>query len=442
MKLDKLILAVLGIMVSNLLIYSLVSIAQEKIVVSWWYESPEAEYEEVLRNRFVKSFETAHPNIQIDLVFKEDPFTTARTAVAVGAGPDIIPTYVSDAVFYLKAGEFLLPLDKYIEKFDWKKVIFPWALDIGRYKGKLYSLPLTYETMVLWYNKTLFDRNGWLSPQNKDELYQVSEKMEAQGIMPFAHGNADWRGTNEWFVGILYSNYAGADNVYKALTQQIRCDDPVFVEAIELLNDIFQRGWFNGLDYYSLGWDDLLGSLAEGKSGMHMGGTWWFHGIPDRFDETDNNWAWARLPVLGEGVTPVLDLGIGFSVAINAASKHPDAAAEVLNWMFNDPKRAALIMHEYPGEWIVPIRIPPEAFPAEFEPRQTQALQTMADVFEAGNYGYTTWTFWPPRTMKYIIEGIERVWGKEITPAEYMAEQQRIFAEESKEGSVPPLPPR
>ena len=59
-----------------------------------------------------------------------------------------------------------------------------------------------------------------------------------------------------------------------------------------------------------------------------------------------------------------------------------------------------------------------------------------------GNYGYTTWTFWPPATEDYLIHGIEQVWLGQISTADYLKKMEEIFAKELAEGKVPPPAPR
>ena len=44
----------------------------------------------------------------------------------------------------------------------------------------------------------------------------------------------------------------------------------------------------------------------------------------------------------------------------------------------------------------------------------------MNEAFAANNYGYTTWTFWPPESETYIIEEIEKVWAGDMTAEEYL----------------------
>ena len=52
--------------------------------------------------------------------------------------------------------------------------------------GKLYSIPSEIETLVLYYNKTLFEQNGWEPPKTLDELTALAEQIDAAGVIPFA----------------------------------------------------------------------------------------------------------------------------------------------------------------------------------------------------------------------------------------------------------------
>ena len=60
----------------------------------------------------------------------------------------------------------------------------------------------------------------------------------------------------------------------------------------------------------------------------------------------------------------------------------------------------------------------------------------------AGNYGYTTWTFFPAATDTYLAETIERVWSGEMTVQQYLEGMQASFDEEVARGTQPPLPER
>jgi raffinose/stachyose/melibiose transport system substrate-binding protein len=195
--------------------------------------------------------------------------------------------------------------------------------------------------------------------------------------------------------------------------------------------------------YYSLLFADVWGILGDGSAAMQMVGTWGFLQARTYFEGTDNEWDWAPLPPLRDGAQADYALGIGSSLAINAGSANPDAAAEVLDWLYGDPQRVAQIISDVGGgEYVIPVRVDTADFPAETDPRLIRAISTFSQAFESGQYGYTTWTFWPPATAEYIIEGMELVWNERITPEEFCAEQQRIFELDLAAGNVPPIPER
>ena len=124
--------------------------------------------------------------------------------------------------------------------------------------GQFYSFPQNYETMLYFYNKTLFEENGWKLPTNLKEYEDLAEKIMAKGMNPYVYGSSGWQPTHEHLVGNYFNTYAGPENVYKALTGEIKWTDPVFVESIELLKKHMLAGYWAGSleNYYAIGWDD------------------------------------------------------------------------------------------------------------------------------------------------------------------------------------------
>ena len=45
----------------------------------------------------------------------------------------------------------------------------------------------------MWANKAVFDANGISVPSTWDELNAAAEKLQAAGIIPFAHGGQAWQ---------------------------------------------------------------------------------------------------------------------------------------------------------------------------------------------------------------------------------------------------------
>src|SRR6476620_5370851 len=165
--------------------------AQEKKPISWWYETAAPENQENLQNLLVKVFNEAHPDQELSIDFRgQELDKELRVAMLSGSGPDIVytagPSYVAAMA---QAGQ-LLALDDYAQKLGWNDRLLPLFLDLGKYDGKLYALAKTYETLGLFYNKTLFDKNGWKAPTNIAELEALAEETKKAGLVPFGSGNA------------------------------------------------------------------------------------------------------------------------------------------------------------------------------------------------------------------------------------------------------------
>jgi raffinose/stachyose/melibiose transport system substrate-binding protein len=413
----------------------------DKTKITYWFNPPE-QGTSCFVDTVITKFNEQSKTVEVEAISTPNAWDAARTAIAGGAGPDVVETPGPSFVFELaKAGQ-LLPLDDYVSQFNWQQSISPWALSLGKVDGKLYSLPDQVETLVLYYNKTLFQEKGWTPPKTIDELVALAAQIKADGIIPFGHSNSEWRPANEWFVGEFLNHVAGPQKVYEALTGKRGWDDPDFEKAISILNEMQQQGQFmGGLDrYYTATFAEAHAAFGEGKAAMNIEGSWFVSDIGDFFGEKANNkndWDWVPMPsAKGDAI---FDLGIGSTFSINKNTKSPDATAEFLNYYFSTDAQAALL--SACGKAPAPVALKAETL-KEIDPRHALMVEMLGQAAAANNYGYTTWTFWPPKSDVYIYEQIEKVWSKEITPKEYLEGLQKLFAEELKAGNIPPIPAR
>lgn len=417
--------------------------APDKVTIEMWFNPPSGgEGATCDVEVAVDSFNEKSDSIFVNAVANPDAWNATRTALAGGAGPDVVTTPGPSFVFELAAAGQLLPLDDFVDQFGWDEHFAPWALSLGRVDGKLYSVPHELETLVLYYNKTVFEANGWEPPTTIDELTALAEQVQAAGLIPFSHANAEWRPSNEWFVGEFLNHVAGPDKVYQALTGQIGWDDPDFIAAIELLNDYQQAGYFmGGLEfYYTATGDERLTAFAKGEAAMNIEGTWQADNLISTYfveENGGNEWEWVPMPsTTGEAI---FDIGMGSTRSINANSEHPEAAAEFLNHYFSSEIQADLV--NICGSGPAPVALSADALD-QVDPRIASYLAAMAEANAAGSYGYTTWTFWPPKSDAYIYEEVEKVWSGDITAEEYLVGLNNLFQEELAEGAIPPIPER
>ena len=140
--------------------------AQDKAPVSLWLDTTGgAETANCTIENVIDPFNEQSDTAEVTATLQANSWDATRTALAGGAGPDIVTTPGPSFVFELaKAGE-LLPLDDYVTQLGWDKSFVPWALDLGKVNGKLYSNPDEIETLVLYYNTALFEKKGWKLPR-------------------------------------------------------------------------------------------------------------------------------------------------------------------------------------------------------------------------------------------------------------------------------------
>src|SRR6185312_9009442 len=270
--------------------------ADDKKPITFWYESASPENQDNLKNILVDPFNAAHPEDDLSIDFRgSDLDKQMRIAMLSGAGPDIVftagPSYVASMA---QAGQ-LLDLGPYAQKFGWNDRMLPLFLDLGKYNGKLYSVAKTYETLGLFFNKTMFDKNGWKAPTSIEELEALAEEAKKANLVPFGSGNADWRPANEWYVSIVLNSIAGPENVYKALTGAIPWTDPSIAAAIDKLNEWWQKGYF-GPNYFSLTTEQAFAQVPQGQAAMAPTGTWNFGNIPNYFPQNNAEPAFVGFP--------------------------------------------------------------------------------------------------------------------------------------------------
>ena len=416
----------------------------EPITITWWLEPMLPEQVEGLERSLIEPFERLYPHINIDAFVVPDIHEVMRLALPVGEGPDIVITMgPAEAARYAAVGLFV-PLDEYIAEAGLDKLIAPLALNLGMIEGTIYSIPKTFESMGIIYNRSLFDEHGWEPATNRQEFVALKEAIKAEGILPVVAGNVEWRPANEWFVTVYLNHYAGPENIHKALTGQLAWDAPIFVEAIEMFRQDFLRYWTDLAMYMVLTFPDVMIQLATREAAMTVVGSWGFEWVADpAMWPTDDQWGWAPFPSLRQGVEfPSVAIGVGATLSVSSLSPHIDEAARFIVWKLGHKEGIAAMLYYHPCVWHVPIEIPEELIPPGVDPVLIAHIRTQSGLIAKGAYGYTTWTFLGPETWLWVYEGIEKVWLGAITAEEYMERWNEIFQRELAAGLIPPVPPR
>jgi raffinose/stachyose/melibiose transport system substrate-binding protein len=421
---------------------------QSEGTIALWSDLSDATAQAFFRSEIIAPFEREHTGLGVKVTFRraEDLQRQIRLALQARNAPDLIPTGGPAFVPDLAEAGFLADLGAYAEQQNWEDVMLPWALDLGRVDDELVALPTQLETLGIYINKTVFDKHGWKVPTTRAELEDVAAEISDAGMLPFAAGSASFRQQIEWYTSIFFSNTAGPQVMYDVLTAKRPWTSPEMLEAITLMRDYFDRGYFAGSvqKFFATGEDAANAQLGDGKAAMQLSGTWHFENIDQFFGaqaNNDNEWDFASFPALSDRAPyPDFPLGTGATLSINQQSRLKDGAAAFIGYLIEDKARTAEWLATRGGAFSFPLRFTAEDFPEKMDPRQRAAYVSLVEASEKGDFGYTNWSFSPPKTAVYIYEEVEKVVTGDTSPEDFLAGVEQTFQQDLDEGYTPRVP--
>lgn len=115
----------------------------------------------------IAAFEKENPKIDISVETApyDQYFTKLQTALAGGTAPDTFEVNYENFVSYAESGSLLALDEVAAEDSSYDKAVYaPKSLAAFSRGGKQYGLPASFSTVVLIYNKDLFDKAGVAAP--------------------------------------------------------------------------------------------------------------------------------------------------------------------------------------------------------------------------------------------------------------------------------------
>lgn len=150
-------------MVVSLLVAMLpgITLAQDEVTVRYFNFSSDPDHVEDLAS-LVDAFEAANPGIKVEVSSAPyaDYFTLLQADFVGDDPPDVFELNYESFVSYA-ANDVLLDLTGYISA---DTPYYPRALEAFQYQGIQGALPETFSTVLLFYNKDLFDQAGVAYP--------------------------------------------------------------------------------------------------------------------------------------------------------------------------------------------------------------------------------------------------------------------------------------
>ncbi|MER3417542.1 MAG: sugar ABC transporter substrate-binding protein [Chloroflexota bacterium] len=218
----------------------------------------------------IAAFEASHPGIKVEpqVTPWADYWTKLQTSLGGGAGFDVFWSNGPNFPVYASQGAF--------EPLDVDASAYPKSLvDLYTYNGKLYGAPKDFDTIAMFYNKSLFDKAGVAYPTADwtwDDLRTAAKKLTiTSGGQTSQWGFAATPASQSVFLNLIYQN---GGSVFNADGTKSMLAEPAACEALKFLYSIQQDGSSpSAADQQANSWD-LTQLFGSGKIAMYFGGSW------------------------------------------------------------------------------------------------------------------------------------------------------------------------
>jgi len=290
-------------------------------------------------NQIVADFHQANPNItvKVDVSDWDSYWTKLKTMLSAGTPPDV---FTMDAPLYpdYQSRGVLLNLQPYLDKNpDMLNGVYPQTLEAYKTPDGMFGLPRDFQTIVLFYNKDMFDAAGVAYPTadwTYDDLREAAKKLAKDTN---GDGKIDQFGfySDLWDMELIWSEaiWAYGGDIINADHTQTLIGEPKAREAWQLFHDMMfvDKSWPNSTTAGEYGGDPFLAGVAA----MTTIGHW---AVPG-YAEVNFKWDVAPMPKGPAGQATSVN-SAGF--VIGKSSKNPEAAFEFLKYVLSEPAQKRL----------------------------------------------------------------------------------------------------
>ena len=309
---------------SLLLTLTALSALADPVTLTYAMFSGSGDQEETL-TKMIEVFEAKNPDIKIDvqLTGYNDYFTRLATRIAGGNAPDIFEMNMENYLAYMLRGACADLTDLGIQAGNYADA----TLAAVSNDGKLYAVPMSFSTCLLFYNADLFDQAGIAYPTNDwtyADIQSAAEKIVAAGgedvwgiFQPLSY--------HEFYKSIRTNGGSLLNDDYTAFTANSPENVAVLdawltrvrdTKVMPTTEDLAGRG----------DWD----LFTEGKLGMIVTGIWAFANFTER---CNFNWNVVVEPGMKEKAT----FFFANVNCIHPSSTKQEAAARFIDAMGSDP---------------------------------------------------------------------------------------------------------
>ncbi len=280
-----------------------------------------------LLDTMIAEYNASQNNIIIQQTCVPEPYVVLQTRLSSGDIPEIL-THWPNAAFKEQVAAGLYMDLSHLECLN---NVSDEVIEETKIDNKNYCVPISFNTVGIYYNKDMFKEHGWNVPSTYTELIKLCEQIQSEGKEPLVGiGNKDAGAVFQGAMSLFYQ--MGSYDAFIEDTKQNQLDLHRFEdELIEVGNKILELYAFTQEGSMGAENSQLVSDFANEKVAMYISGSWQIPQIIAANPEL--NFEMFPFPAEKAGTEIAGVFSGDFSLAVSAKTKHVEYIADFLSYM-------------------------------------------------------------------------------------------------------------
>ena len=286
----------------------------DNLVFATWGSKTEVQ----ILKELLSDFEKENPDIKVEFLhIPQNYFQKLHLMFASNLAPDVIFINNLNIPVYEK---YLLDLNDIVKN---KEDYYPQVLDTMTYEDRLLAIPRDVSTLVVFYNKDLFDKNNLSYPNENwhmTEFLYTAKKLTNNGIYGISFEE------NSLFY-LPYMRAFGGGILSPTGEQIMNSENSQ--KGIQYYSDLRNKYNIAPKKYQSAS-ETMAQMFINGRLAMHLSGRWL---VPKYREDIKFDWDIVNFPNINEKSSVTLDSS---GYAITKSSKHKEDAVKLVEFLSSD----------------------------------------------------------------------------------------------------------
>jgi raffinose/stachyose/melibiose transport system substrate-binding protein len=277
-------------------------------------------------NKLLAEYKKIKPDVEIQFRPTNPPDynATLRLQLEGGTGPDLMyaRSYATGQELF-NSGYFGDCSDIPGVKDNFTAAnIAPWLTP----DGKAFAVPFAAVSHAVYYNKTIFNKEGLSIPQTWEEFLILCGTLASKGYTPLANGVAEeWDILEVYFLGMLPNFIGGTADRAQYESGAKKLNDANFTAAFQAMADSAK---YLPKGFESVTYNDSQALFNTQQAAMFMDGSW----TAGVYEGAPFEWGVFAMPA-PQGRKTLVTFHPDMAITWNKAGKHTQEARDFLAWL-------------------------------------------------------------------------------------------------------------